>query len=65
MRKELAFLKKITAAKDIKDEDVLEWNFFIFARKGVRTGFQRPFQRDWVRIKAKGLKKKVHRIKNK
>jgi hypothetical protein len=35
MRKELAFLKKTTAAKDIKDEDVFERNGFIIARKEV------------------------------
>ncbi len=38
MRKELAFLKKTTAAKDIKDEDVLERNGFTIARKEVATG---------------------------
>jgi hypothetical protein len=37
MRKELAFLKT-TAAKDIKDEDVLERNSFTIARKEVATG---------------------------
>jgi hypothetical protein len=38
MRKELAFLKKTTAAKDIRDEDVLERNCFIINRKEVGTG---------------------------
>jgi hypothetical protein len=38
MRKELAFLKKTTAVKDIKDEDVLERDGFIIARKEVGTG---------------------------
>ncbi len=38
MRKELAFLKKTTAAKDIKDEDVLKKNGFVIARKEVGMG---------------------------
>jgi predicted membrane metal-binding protein len=38
MRKKLAFLKKITAAIDIKDKDVLERNGFIITRKEVGTG---------------------------
>jgi hypothetical protein len=38
MRKELAFLKKTTAAKDIKDEDVLKKNGFVIDRKEVGTG---------------------------
>ncbi len=38
MRKELAFLEKTTAAKNIKDEDVLERNGFTIARKEVVTG---------------------------
>jgi len=37
MRNKL-FLKKTTAAKDIKDEDVLESNGFTIARKEVATG---------------------------
>jgi hypothetical protein len=38
MRKELAFLKKTTADKDIRDEDVLERNVLTIARKEVGTG---------------------------
>ncbi len=38
MRKELAFLQKTTAAKDIKDKDVLERNGVTIARKEVGTG---------------------------
>jgi hypothetical protein len=38
MRKGLAFLKKTTATKDIKDEHVLERNGFTIARKEVATG---------------------------
>jgi hypothetical protein len=38
MRKELAFLKKTTADKDIKDKDVLERNGFTIAQKEVATG---------------------------
>ncbi len=34
----MAFLEKTTAAKDIKDEDVLERNGFTIAREEVATG---------------------------
>jgi hypothetical protein len=41
MRKEFAFLKKTTAAKNIKNEDVLGRNGFTIARKEVGTGSYR------------------------
>jgi hypothetical protein len=39
VRKEFALLKKTTAAKNIKNEDVLERNGSTIARKEVGTGF--------------------------